>query len=121
VNTDQTQTYLAALASSLTINVIIPLGILIALFGFVWYVLARAQRSGEFKIQQMLLDDAGKASSSRLFGFIAVSVSSWYLAAKLWAGTSTATEFFYYLMAWSGAMVFNKIAEKWDGQMPWSK
>ena len=45
----------------------------------------------------------------------------WALAVQVFAATLSADLFFYYLSAWSGALVFTKFADKWDGSLPFGK
>jgi hypothetical protein len=113
--------YGAALLSSVTIRVLIPLLILFVLLGIAWRLLTLAQRKAGFNIEQMFTDEQGKASAARFLAMMAFAISSWALAVQVFAATLTPELFFYYLAAWSGALVFTKFADKWDGSLPFGK
>jgi hypothetical protein len=121
VNTEQAVTYMQALSASLTINVVIPLLILLALLGFAWAMLSRAQRKDGFNVEDMFRDETGKVTASRVIAFFAFAVSSWWIAVGRLSGKTEDQAFFYYLAAWSGALVFIKFAERWDGSLPFGK
>lgn len=121
VNADQAESYLQALLSSVTINVIVPLVILFALIGFSWRLLVLAQRKSDFNIEEMFKDEAGKPSSVRFIMLMAFAISSWYLAVRVLSGKPEPIEYLYYLGTWSGAAVFIKLAERWTGQLPFAK
>jgi hypothetical protein len=114
-------TYLAALLSSVTIRVLIPLVILFLLLGIAWRLLTLAQRKHGFNIEQMFTDETGKASAARFLAMMAFAISSWALAVQVFSATLNAELYFYYLAAWSGALVFTKFADKWDGSLPFGK
>ena len=69
----------------------------------------------------MFRDDTGKVAASRVLAFFAFAISSWYLAVSVLSGKPDPVLYFYYLSAWSGALVFIKFAEKWDGSLPFGK
>lgn len=88
-------------------------------------VLWRASRAQDFKFAQMLKDEQNKESALRFGVFIAIAVSSWVL---MRAAINQATDrealtqlYWAYLFTWSGALVFVKAVEKWNGVLPWSK
>jgi hypothetical protein len=117
----QIANYTAALLSSVTIRVIIPLVILAVLLAIAWRLLTLAQRKDGFAIEMMLTDETSKPSAARFLALMAFAISSWYLAARVFSGTPDPVEYFYYLCAWSGALVFTKFADKWDGSLPFGK
>lgn len=122
MNTEQLQTYLATLASSVTIGVIIPIAILLGITVMIWVLISRAQRDENFDISNTLRDENGKESASRILGFGAFAVSSWALAVTVFALPQYFIEaMLYYLVFWSGAPVVVKFAEKWNGTLPWAK
>jgi len=121
MNSEQLQTYLAALASSLTINVIVPLVLFIIIFlGLVW-VTHRAQKSGKLEVSQFLQETDGKASFMRIAGGVALAAMTWVMAVEAINGRLTHELFFVYGFTWSGALVFVRLADKWNGSLPWAK
>ena len=79
------QTYLTALASSLTIGVIIPLLILGLMVAAAWRLLSRAQADPHFNISDVLLDDGGKVSSERLLLLATWGSTTWVLSVVVFA------------------------------------
>lgn len=122
MTTEQLQTYLATLASSVTIGVIIPILILLGITAMIWVLISRAQNKDGFDISNTLKDENGKESSSRILSFGAFAVSSWSLAVTVFALPQYFIDaMLYYLVFWSGAPVVVEFAKKWDGKLPWSK
>ena len=111
----------AALFNAFAFAKVVPLAALVSMMVLVAYLLAKAQKKETFKIEQMFLDEADKVSSVRVLAFFAFSISSWDLMAARLSDKSSETQFFYYLAAWSGALVFVKFADKWDGSLPFGK
>jgi hypothetical protein len=121
MNTDQVKTYLAALASSLTIGVLIPILILLLITAMIWLLISRAQRDPGFDIANTLRDEAGKESSVRVLTFGAFAVTSWGYAVSAFALPQYFSDVtLYYLAFWSGSPVALELAKKWDGRLPWS-
>lgn len=118
---EQVTSYAQALLASVTINVIVPLLILAVLLVVIMRLLSLAQRKAEFNIEQMLHDDQGKPSAVRFLSLMAFAISSWYLAVRVLSGKPDPQEYLYYLVAWSGALVFVKFADKWNGSLPFGK
>lgn len=85
MNSEALQTYLTALASSLTINVLVPLLILALVVGVMWSLLAKAQAREGFEISDVFVDEAGKVSSERLLMFLSWAASTWVLAVVIFA------------------------------------
>ena len=111
----------AALFSEFAWQKVVPLAALVLMMSVVWWLLAKAQKKDGFNIEQMFLDEAGKASASRVIAFFAFGISSWDLMSARVSDKASETQFFYYLAAWSGALVFVKFADKWDGSLPFGK
>lgn len=88
-------------------------------------VLWRASRAQDFKFAAMLKDENGKESALRFGVFVAIAVSSWSLMRVTSAAPLTSEALvqvtWAYLFTWSGALVFVKALEKWNGVLPWSK
>lgn len=119
--TEALSDYAAALLSSVTIRVLIPLVILFLLLGIAWRLITLAQRKDGFQIEQMFTDEAGKVSAARFLALLAFAISSWALAVQVFSATLSPELYFYYLAAWSGALVFTKFADKWDGSLPFGR
>jgi hypothetical protein len=115
VNTDQLQTYLTALASSLTVGVVIPITILVGIVFAIYLLIARAQQDPEFNIQNVLKDENGKESFERILGFGCFAASTWVLAVVVFALPNVLTEaYITYLAAWGGTSTVKEIARrKW--------
>jgi hypothetical protein len=102
MNAEQFSVYLTALASSLTVNVIIPLLMLVIVIVMGWVLFARAQNKDGFHIADMLLDDAGKVSSDRVLAVCTWGASTWGLAVFFYAIPGSVTEAYaIYLGVWA--------------------
>lgn len=99
---------------------VVPSLILVCLLVFAFVLLVRAQQRPDFDIAQMLQED-GKVSSTKMFSFIAIAVSSWIIAFLTIAKALTPEYFSYYLIIWSGTAVAIKIVDKWNGTLPFSR
>lgn len=108
----------AALFSAFAWQKVVPLVALVIMLALVGWLLVKAQAKEGFNIEQMFLDENGKASASRVIAFFAFGISSWDLMSARVSDKASEVQFFYYLAAWSGALVFVKFADKWDGSMP---
>lgn len=106
---------------ALPTEVVVPVLMLLSMFGvFVW-VLWRAQRREDFDAAQFLHDDAGRLSSVRLFAFLAVAVHSWVIAVETVSGRITPDMTMIYAATWSGSLVLAEAVKKWNGTLPWAK
>jgi hypothetical protein len=85
------------------------------------FVLWRAARNGKFDFSAMLRDSEGKESALRLGILVSLAVSSWVIVKTALANTLDPQFFWAYLFTWSGALVFVKAVERWNGVLPWSK
>lgn len=121
MNAEQLSTYAQALLASVTINVIVPLVILVVEMFAVWRLVVYAQRKPGFAIEQIFLDDQGKPSSARFVMLLAFAFSCWYLSAARLSGNATANEFYAFLAAWAASPTLMKLAERWNGSLPFSK
>ena len=111
----------AALFNAFAFEKVVPLVALVVMTAAIGYLLKKAQDKPDFHIEQMFLDENNKASAARFIVFGAWAISSWDLMAARLSNTHSAEHFYGYLFAWSGALVFVKFAEKWDGQVPFGK
>lgn len=88
-------------------------------------VLWRAARAQDFKFAQMLKDEQNKESALRFGVFVSIAVSGWSLMKATTSAPITSEAlvqiYWAYLFTWSGALVFVKALEKWNGVLPWSK
>lgn len=115
--------YLAAAAALFNVFVFdkaIPIITMAVMFIAVAWLLFRAQGKEGFNIEEMFQDETGKASTARVLACFAFCVSSWDLMTARLAGHADPQYYFYYLSAWSGALVFIKLADKWTGELPFT-
>jgi hypothetical protein len=94
--------------------------LVVLLAGFAWS-LWRVQKRADFDLAEMYKDDNGKVSA---FRFIAVGTwvaATWYTMQTMMDGVPDDYTFFVYVAVFSGAKVAEKMIEKWNGVMPWSK
>lgn len=105
MNQQQTATYLQALAASLTIKVIIPGLMLLALVGLFLWVIFQAQKRQDFDASEFLRGEDNKLSMSRLFAFVACCWSTWHLSALTFDQGVSEEKFMVYLATWSGSLV----------------
>ena len=119
---EQQKTYTEALMASLTINVLVPLVILLIIAVCVWVLFARAQANANFHIENVLRDQDGKESAARVIMFGCFAITSWVLAVMVFALPNHVLDaLFYYLLFWSGTDVAKDLIQKWNGQMPFAK
>lgn len=119
--TEQLTTYAQALLASVTINVIVPLVILFMMMLAVWRLVVYAQRKPDFNIEKIFLDDEGKPSAARFVMLMAFAFSCWYMACARLAGAVTANEFYAFLATWGSSPTLMRLAERWNGSLPFSK
>jgi hypothetical protein len=79
------------------------------------YVIMKAQSSGKFDFGEMLRDEAGRASSSRVIALGAFSASTWVLMRYTTTNAITDWIWWGYLAAWSGSAVLSKAIDAWRG------
>lgn len=110
------------IANRVAAHVDLPGVVLALMLLFSAFVAWRAQRRSDFDFGRMLLDENGKESAIRLGVLGSFAVSSWVLMAASVKPTGCDPQLYgLYLITWSGALVFAKAAEKWNGVLPWSK
>jgi hypothetical protein len=96
--------------------------ILIVLLLLGVFVMWRAGRDGTFKWSDMLRDGEGKPSASRLGIFVSLAVSSYVVMVMATKIDSFITDvLFWFLLTWSGTLIFVKIVDKWDGRTPFTR
>jgi hypothetical protein len=97
--------------------VTIPNTLLTILMALGVWVLISAQRSHLFNAVDMLLDENGKASSSRLALFVALSVSTFMLAYITINKSVGDTTLFYmycaYILTWAGSKSLERALDIW--------
>ena len=116
------------LVANFVAGITLPTVVLFVLLVSMAYMLRSIQRREDFDFANMLRDDTGapnplgKESFLRLAGVGSFAFSSWTIMDQ---GRSHPpldnTLFAIYCITWSGAIVFLKAAEKWDGRLPWAK
>lgn len=111
------------LAESTTYEVVIPALILVFLFGFFALVLLWAQLSkdNKFDVANFLRDAyTGKESSERAFGFVCLSVHTWWVATLVIQRRDTFDHFLYYGIIWAGTPVLLHLVKRWTGSLPFT-
>lgn len=121
MNAEQLSTYAQALLASVTINVVVPLFILGAMMFAVWRLVVYAQRKPNFNIEGIFLDDTGKPSCARFLMLLAFAYSCWHLAVGRLTGTLGPWEFPAFLAAFANSLTLVKMAERWNGVLPFAK
>lgn len=100
---------------------VIPTVILFLLLAFAFILVARAQARPDFDWADMLRDENGKVSSTRMFSFICLAITSWIMAILAISKELTPDYFWYYLVVWSGTAVALKLVDKWNGTLPFTR
>jgi hypothetical protein len=108
---------------TLTLNIDLPAIILFIMLLLAGYVMLKAQQKEGFDFGNMLRDENGMESAVRIGVLVSLGVSSWTLMnhALLAGGEISEGIFSIYVFGWSGALVFVKVADKWNGSLPWGK
>lgn len=93
--------------------------LLVVLLALGAFVMWRASRDGGFRWSDMLRDEKDKPSATRLGIFVSLAVSSYVVMVM----ATKVDEFivdvlFWFLLTWSGTLIFAKVIEKWDGKLP---
>lgn len=99
----------------------IPTTILFVLLGLGALVALRAQSRDDFDFADMLRGDDGRVSSTKMFSFVSIAVTSWIVAYLTISGKITPEYYWYYLVVWSGTAVAMKLVDKWNGSLPFSR
>lgn len=99
----------------------LPAVVLVVMLVGVWRMLAKAQKRRDVDLVDVLRSENGKISMLSSAGIGAFMFSSWVLMHDALAATLTDAQWWGYLMFWSGAPVANTLANKWTGELPWSK
>lgn len=95
---------------------LIPLVMLLAMFGgFVW-ILVLAQRRDDFDASEFLRDDKGKLSFWRLSAFVCLGLHAWNYMIRTQNGAITFNEQVLWGCLWSGSAVVMMAVEKWVGK-----
>jgi hypothetical protein len=121
MNAEQLTTYAQALIASVTIGVIVPLLILAVMMLAIWRLILMAQRKATFHIEEIFLDENGKTSATRFTMLMGFAFSCWWMSARMFSGHPDPTEFYAFLAAWSSSVTLLKLADKWNGVMPFAK
>ena len=102
-------------------HVDLPAVVLVVMLIGVARMLAKAQKRSDVDLVDVLRNIDGKISFLPSAGIGAFMFSSWVLMHDAMASTLTDAQWWGYLMFWSGAPVANTLANKWTGELPWSK
>jgi hypothetical protein len=100
----------------------VPLALLVILMAASIFLLVWAQRQENFNVANMLRDENGKESALRYTCLLGWVWSSWALMKDTLRPEGVdPVLYLIYCATWSGALVFVKFADKWDGKLPWAK
>jgi hypothetical protein len=99
----------------------LPAVVLVVMLIGAWRMLTKAQKREDVDLIDILRNADGKFSFLPSAGIGAFMFSSWVLMHDALASTLTDAQWWGYLMFWSGAPVANTLANKWTGELPWSK
>jgi hypothetical protein len=96
----------------------VPNLLLILLLGLGFIVLVSATRISHFRLGDMIIDERGKASSSRISMFIALGLSSYMLAYLTINKTVSDETLLYvyvaYLLTWASSKTLDKFVSGWS-------
>ena len=99
----------------------VPTVTLVLLMYGTYRILKSAQRRKDVDLVDILRNADMKISFLPSAGIGAFMFSTWALMHDTLAGTLTDPQWYGYLLFWSGAPVANALANKWTGELPWSK
>lgn len=99
----------------------VPLLVLfLMLMGTVLFIWRLSKKPG-FELANVLRDEAGKESMSRMCMMWAFFWSAWVVMKDtLRPEGADPTIYFTFCLTWSGAYVFVELARRWDGHLPWA-
>lgn len=90
----------------------IPAILLSVMLGATWFMVRTAQKRHDFDFGNMLKDEGGKESATRLAILVALCMSSWALIFDTMKnGVVNDKLLMIYLLVWSGTKVAEKIAD----------
>ena len=99
----------------------VPLVLLVVLLAGTVVLLLWCQRQPNFNVANMLRDENGKESALRFTALLAWAWSSWALMKDTLRPDGVSEQvFLIYCVTWSGALVFVKFADRWNGKLPWA-
>lgn len=124
MNAEQAATYAQALLATVTIGVILPALLLVVLLGFAGFVLWRAQSRADFDIADLIreqqADGTYRVSTWRFCSLMAFAIHSAYFYASLFSKPDPEL-FWAYGLLWGGAPAALLLAERWNGNLPFSR
>jgi hypothetical protein len=92
--------------------------VLLITLAVIFDALRMAQKGGKLDLARMFKDDAEKESGLRLALLGAFAFSSWALMYDTYSAKKvSAVILAIYLATWSGAPIFSKALDKWDGKL----
>jgi hypothetical protein len=109
---EQTSEFLISLLTSVTIGVIFPAIMLLAMVGMFIWVLNKAQIREDFDASQFLRDENGKLSSLRLFAFVCLCTHTWVIAVETMSSRITENQMIIYAATWSSSLILKSLIDK---------
>jgi len=106
--------------SMFSASVVVPAIILAFLLAMFVYLMYAAQSRPDFDAANFIRDEQGKESIVRVCTLIALAITSWAIAALVFTERITPDYFFYYTLTWASTPMLKMLAEKWDGNLPFS-
>jgi hypothetical protein len=96
--------------------------VLVVLLLAACWVVWKAQQRTDFDFADMLKDDTtGKPTALRMAILGSFAISSWVVMHDTLGNNLSDQQFWAYLVTWSGAAILRYVAERWNGQLPWSR
>jgi hypothetical protein len=92
--------------------------VLVALLLASAWVVWQAQKRDDFDFAKMLKDETGKESALNMAILGSFAVSTWVIMHDTLANNLSDSQWWGYLITWSGARILALAANKWDGQLP---
>lgn len=99
----------------------LPAIVMVAMLVVFAWTLYRTQQQADFNFADMYRDDDRKPSTSRLIAVGAWVISSWVLMQDVLDGVPTPEIYWAYVIGWSAAKPLEKMAERWDGSVPFGR
>lgn len=117
------ESFYKSIISGLSVQLILPALLLLALLLVMMFVLWRAQKREDFDLANMLRQGSadGKESGAQLAILISVAMSSWVLMSETLNARLTDGLWYGYLITWSGSPALLLVAQRWNGVLPFSK
>lgn len=117
------ETFFKSIIGGLTVQLLLPAMLLLALLLVMMFVLWRAQKRADFDLANMLRQGNadGKESAAQLAILTAMAMSSWVLMSETLNSRLTENLWWGYLITWSGSPALLEVARRWNGALPFAK